>query len=184
MIADNGDYGIFLEQGQQDQFTQNSTFANPKAGIFVNYAMNRVHRSTHAGIHTRDGQHRYTIGHFGREERRTRRTWSRSTPVPRPQSPDSHRGRRFVKEVTVQTDGTGQGTFSLTEPDSILHSHGHRPEWRYLGVVERCTNRDYPAGHGDNGLCLGESVDSGGQQVTFTAVVAASRVRSASRQGR
>ena len=50
-------------------------------------------------------------------------------------------GKTFVQDVTVNTDGTGNGTFSLTEPIGFYTATATDSERRYLGVLERRGDR-------------------------------------------
>jgi hypothetical protein len=168
VIAYNGDYGIFLQQGQQDQFTQNSTFANAKAGIFVNYAMNKfigpptlVFTPGTASTGTLSG----TLAGGAKNAAYVVEIYSSpSDPVAgQPQ------GATFVKEVTVQTDGTGQGTFSLTEPYAFYTATDTDPSGDTSGLSNATGTAGLPATV--TTVSASANPSTLGQQVTFTAVV-------------
>ena len=170
VIANNGYYGIFLEQGQQDQFIRNSTFDNAKAGIFVNYAMNNFIGAptlTFTPGTGSTGTLSGTVGGVVKNAPYVIEIYSSpSAPVAgQPQ------GATFVQDVTVKTDSTGQGTFSITEPDAFYSATATDPNGDTSGLSDAVGTAGLPATV--TTVSASANPSTLGQQVTFTAVVTA-----------
>ena len=169
VIANNGYYGIYLLSGQQVQITRNSIFGNAKQrhlpGLFAERICScpPVH-----DIHAGDGKHRHTLGHAHRGEEHI----VRRRDLLQPDGPSSsEQGQTFVKDVTVTTDGTGQGSFSLTEPTGFYTATTTDP----LGDTSEFSNVAGTAALPGSVTTVSSSANPStpGQQVTFTAVVTA-----------
>jgi CSLREA domain-containing protein len=164
VIANNGYYGILLEAGQQVQFTRNTIFNNAKGGISRGYGTNGF---TGAPIMT------FTPGTGGdgilsgtiveaKNSSYVVEIFSNPTSV-------GNEGQSFVKELTVTTDGTGHGSFSLTEPAGFYtatttDSLGNSSEYSAVAGTVAASNTS---------VFSSANPSAPGQQVTFTAVVTA-----------
>ena len=62
VIAFNGGVGIHVSGGQQNQFTQNSIFANAGAGIKLVSGGEPVRHSARDDLHSGNGEHRHSLG--------------------------------------------------------------------------------------------------------------------------
>ena len=97
VIAFNGQFGIDLGQGQQDQFTQNSIFGNKTAGNLRGLASaTRMPRPPVLTFTPGIGRHRHALGHahLGCQHNVRR---SQSSPTPRPRRPARSRARRSFR---------------------------------------------------------------------------------------
>src|SRR5262249_52712215 len=118
VIAFNGGQGIAVQASQDDRFLRNSIFGNAQPGI--QFLTSNVNNSVtppamtftpgSGGNGTLDGTIKgspnaaYLIEIFSNP----------TAPVP-----GREQGKTFVEDLTVHTDGTGNGTFSVTEPDGF-----------------------------------------------------------------
>src|SRR5262249_30653625 len=91
---------------------------------------------------------------------------------PSAQSIGHVQGKTFVKDVIVKTDGTGKGTFSLTEPDAFYTATATDP----IGNTSAFSNAAGVVGLTASTTAITSSQNPSklGQQVTFTAEVTAS----------
>ncbi|MFI5459139.1 MAG: Ig-like domain repeat protein [Isosphaerales bacterium] len=166
VIANSGYYGIYLLAGQHDQFTRNSIFGNAKGGIFQNYLTNEFagpptltfapgtgSTGTLSGTLTEAKNTSYVVEIF-----------SNSTA-------QSSEGQTFVQEVTVTTDGTGQGTFSLSEPAGFYTATTTAPSGDTSEFSSVAGTAAMPAT--ETAVSSSANPSTPGQQVTFTAVVTA-----------
>jgi hypothetical protein len=114
VIADNGTFGITAVVGEQNLITHNSIFGNTDAGIFLNPGVGQPEAApvltftpTSASTGTLSGTLNaspslvYTVEVFSN---------------PSAVRAGDEQGKTFVQDVTVDTDSTGKGTFSVTEP--------------------------------------------------------------------
>jgi Periplasmic copper-binding protein (NosD) len=112
VIAYNGSEGINILSGQQDQIIRNSIFGNHSAGIAVAHSGNQFvvapalsftpgsgGNGTLSGTLTETPNTAYVVEVFSNP----------SAPVP-----GEEQGKTFVQDLTVNTDGSGKGTFSVT----------------------------------------------------------------------
>ena len=134
VIAFNGWDGIYVTNGsKQDQITQNTIFGNGHGGIDsqdssnpsanfspLTFTPGAGSNGTLAGTLTATPNEAYVVEIFSN---------------PSAPAAGHEQGKTFVQKVTVQTDGSGNGTFSVTEPNSYLHCDGDRPERRYVSVL-------------------------------------------------
>jgi Bacterial Ig-like domain (group 3)/Periplasmic copper-binding protein (NosD) len=169
VIAYNSDEGINIFAGQQDQIIRNSIFGNRFAGIAVAHSGNQFAAApvlkftpgsggngTLSGTLTETPNTAYVVEVFSN---------------PSAPAPGDEQGKTFVQDLTVNTDGSGKGTFSVNEPDT------------YYTVTARDPNGNTSAFSNAAGVAtLNTSVTSVvssanpstfGQQVTFTATVSA-----------
>ncbi len=114
VIAFNGGDAISITGGGQDQITQNSIFDNPGAGIKLSQGANAFPAVPVLSYATATGKLSGTL------------TASPSSSYvveifssPTPQAVGHEQGETFVQAVTVATDPSGQGNFSLTLPVGI-----------------------------------------------------------------
>ncbi len=167
VIANSSYYGIFLQAGQQVQFTRNSIFGNAKGGIDVGYLQNGLvgppnltfapgtgSTGTLSGTLTEAKNSSYVVEIF-----------SNSSSV-------GGQGQTFVQDVPVTTDGSGQGTFSLPEPTGFYTA----TTTDALGDTSAFSGvAGTPASAAASVTLVSSSANPSqqGQQVTFTAIVSA-----------
>jgi trimeric autotransporter adhesin len=111
VIANSGYYGIYLESGQQDEFIRNSIFGNVKEGIYRGYLTNGFVGAPTLTFAAGTGGNGTLSGTFTLIKNTTHLVEIFSNPTAQPSE-----GQTFVKDVPVTTDGTGNGSFSLSEP--------------------------------------------------------------------
>jgi hypothetical protein len=180
VVAHNG-YGIIMMHGQQDQFTRNSIFGNtgfpgsPPPGLVVDPPLNQSiaapvltftpgtgGNNTLAGTLTEAPNTTYVVEVFSNPSARTA---------------DQAQGQTFLQDVNVKTDGTGKGTFSLTEPTSFYTATATDPS----GDTSQFSNAaglvtvNMPAT--TTTVSSSQNPSTLGHQVTFTAVVTAAGFR-------
>jgi hypothetical protein len=170
VIAHNGGYGIYLLTGQQDKFSQNSIFGNSNSGIHENIFTNNSisppvltftpgtgSSGTLSGTLTELANTTYVVEVFS------------SSAAP---TTGQEQGQTFVKAVSVTTDGSGKGTFSLTEPNAFYTATVTDPTGDTSPFSNATGSQStLPASTTDLSSSLNPSTV--GQPVTFTAVVAA-----------
>jgi hypothetical protein len=170
VIAHNGQGGIILAEGQQDEFTRNSIFGNGAPGIYLvsganQFATPPVLKSMAgaggsgmiSGTVTGLPNTTYTVEIFSN-----------------PSAPalGQEQGKTFVQDVMVTTDGTGKGTFSVTEPDGFYTATDIDPSGNTSAFSNALALTSQPATVTTVSSSLNPSMP--GQAVTFTAVVTAS----------
>ncbi len=166
VIANSGEYGIYLPAGQQVQFTRNSIFDNAKGGFFrgegvdgflipptLTFAPGTGNTGTLSGTITEAKNTSYDIEIF-------------SNPTA-----ESEEGETFVQELTVTTDGTGQGTFSVSEPTGFYTATTTDPSGDTSDFSAVAATVSLPASV--TAVSSSANPSTSGQQVTFTAVVSA-----------
>ncbi len=169
VIADNGTVGISVDEGQQNLITHNSIFGNTDAGISLNPGVGQLEAApvltftpTSASTGTLSGTLNaspslaYTVEVFSN---------------PSAVRAGDEQGKTFVQDVTVDTDSTGKGTFSVTEPLGFYTATATDPSGNTsafsnaVGVQSLATTQTAVSSSA-NPLTVG-------QAVTFTAVVTA-----------
>src|SRR5262249_43832070 len=95
--------------------------------------------------------------------------------------PGKEQGKTFVQDLTVNTDGTGNGTFSVTEPVGYYTATATDPSGNTSVFSNSAGAPSLPASVTNVSSTLNPSTV--GQAVTFTAVVTAPHSRGR-RQGR
>ncbi len=169
VIAYNHFEGITILAGQQDQIIRNSIFGNGLAGIAVAHSGNQFAAApavtftpgsggngTLSGTLTETPNTAYVVEVFSN---------------PSAPAPGYEQGKTFVQDLTVNTDGSGKGTFSVNEPDSYYSVTARDPN----GNTSSFSNA---AGVGTLKTSVTSLVSSAnpstvGQQLTFTATVSA-----------
>jgi Bacterial Ig-like domain (group 3) len=164
VIANSGYYGIYLPAGQQIQFTQNSIFGNAKGGFFrgedvneliippaLTFAPGTGSTGTLSGTLTEAKNTSYDVEIF-------------SNPTAQ-----SGEGETFVQDVTVTTDGTGQGTFSVSEPIGFYTATATDP----IGDTSDFSAVAVTLAASLTTVSSSANPSTPGQPVTFTAVVTA-----------
>ena len=134
VIAFNGGDGIDVSAGEQDQITQNSIFGNAGAGITLSSGANQFATAPVMTFTPGGGGSGTLSGTLAASANVTYVVEIFSNPSA--PAAGQEQGKTFIQDVTVNTNGSGKGTFSVTEPNRNLHGHGDRPEWKYLGVLE------------------------------------------------
>ncbi len=61
-------------------------------------------------------------------------------------------GKTFVQDVTVNTDASGKGTFSVTLPNGFYTATATDPERQHVGVLESPAALPVAAGFDDGGV--------------------------------
>jgi parallel beta-helix repeat protein len=169
VVADNGGIGIEVDEGQQNRITRNSIFGNAGPGIYLGpfvsqavpapvltFAPGAGSSGTLSGTLKAASGVSYTIEIFSN---------------PSALVSGQEQGKTFVQDVTVNTDGSGKGTFSVTEPVGFYAATAIDPS----GNTSPFSNAV-----GSQGLAATQTTVSSssnpstvGQPVTFTAVVTA-----------
>ena len=153
VIANSGEYGIYLPSGQQVQFTRNSIFGNAKGGIYrgdgvdgfaspptLTFAPGTGSNGTLSGTVTESEEHRL-----------------RHRDLLQPDGP-VRRGRD-VRSGGDRNDRRNGPRHVLPErADRFLYGHSHRPVRKHLGVLGGRGDGDV-GGERDGSLFIGESVD-------------------------
>jgi hypothetical protein len=166
-IAFNGGDGIHVSGGQQDQFTQNSIFANGGAGIKLVSGANHSAKPpvltwtpvtgetlTLDGTLTGSPNVSYTVEIFSN---------------PSAPAAGHEQGETFIQDVTVKTDGSGKGSISLNEPDAFYTATATDPSGDTSGFSNAAGTSLQPATV--TTVSASPNPSSLGEQVTFTAVV-------------
>jgi hypothetical protein len=173
-VIANNLLGIVLTRGRQDQFIRNSIFDNTgeynvPPGIVVASGANQSavapvltftpgtgSAGTLSGTLTSTPNTTYVVEVFSN---------------PSAQAIGHVQGKTFIQDVSVKTDGTGKGTFSLTEPDAFYTATATDPN----GNTSVFSNAAGVVGLAASTTTVTSSQNPSklGQQVTFTAEVAA-----------
>ncbi len=164
VIANSGYYGIYLPAGQQIQFTRNSIFANATGGFFrgegvdgfiipptLTFAPGTGSTGTLSGTLTEAKNTSYDVEIF-------------SNPTAQ-----SGAGETFVQDVVVTTDGTGQGTFSVSEPTGFYTATATDPS----GNTSDFSSVAATLAASLTTISSSANPSTPGQPVTFTALVMA-----------
>ncbi len=169
VIVFNGGDGIHVSGGQQNKFTQNSIFANAGAGIELVSGANQSatppvmtftpgtgSTATLSGTLTSGRNLAYVVEVFSN-----------------PSAPAAglEQGKTFVKDVTVNTDGSGKGTFSATVPMGYYTATATDPSGNTSAFSQSVGSVKLPAT--EVALMSSSNPSTVGQQVTFTAEVTA-----------
>jgi hypothetical protein len=171
VIAFNTGNGISDQGSQNDRFLRNSIFGNGQVGIqfFVSNANNSVtppvmtstpgsgSNGTLAGTIQGSPNAAYLIEVFSNP----------TAPLA-----GQEQGKTFVQDITVNTDGTGKGTFSLTEPDGFYTATSTDPKGNTSAFSNAAGVATLPAT--TTAVSSSQNPSTVGQPVTFTAVVTAS----------
>jgi hypothetical protein len=166
LIAFNGQDGIDLMDGGQDQFTQNSIHDNKSAGIYLVWGQNQnaappVLTSTASsgilsGTLTWAPNTSYVIEIYS----------SHALPTA-----GKEQGPTFVQDVTVTTDGSGKGSFAVPEPDGYYTATATDPNRNTSAFSNGVAVSALPASV--TSVSSSANPSALGQSVTFTAVVTA-----------
>jgi CSLREA domain-containing protein len=169
VIANNGGIGIEVTEGQQNQITHNSIFGNAGAGIYLGPAVGQPvpapkltftpgagSAGTLSGTLKASPNLAYTLEIF-------------SNPSALPAGVEQ--GRTFVEDVTVDTDSSGKGTFTVTEPIGFYTATAIDPS----GNTSPFSNAVGSAAPAASQTAVSSSANPSTalQSVTFTAVVTA-----------
>jgi Bacterial Ig-like domain (group 3)/Right handed beta helix region len=169
VIADNAGIGIEVTEGQQNQITHNSIFGNAGPGIYLDPAVGLPvpapkltftpaagSTGTLSGTLKASPSVAYSIEVF-------------SNPSAEPAGEEQ--GKAFVQAVMVDTDSSGNGTFSVTEPIGFYTATAIDPS----GNTSPFSNAVGSQALAASQTVVVSSLDPStvGQPVTFTAVVTA-----------
>jgi hypothetical protein len=169
VIAFNGQDGIDLADGEQDNFAHNSIFGNGDAGIYLTWQTNQsatppvlaatpgpASNGTITGTLAAKPDTTYTVDIYS------------SLLAP---AAGKEQGETFVQEVMVTTDGTGKGTFSVTEPAGYYTAMDTDP----IGDSSAFSNAVGIVSLPSTVTTISSSANPStlGEQVSFTAVVTA-----------
>jgi hypothetical protein len=169
VIANNLGDGILVNGGHQDQITHNSIFANTGTGIYLESLANQsavepvltfTPGSGSAGTLsctlTASPNLTYTVEIFS---------------DPSDLSPGQEQGKTFIQDVTVNTDSSGTGTFSVTEPIGYYVATATDPSGNTSAFSKAVGSQALAASQTAVSSSLNPS--TAGQPVTFTAIVTA-----------
>jgi hypothetical protein len=167
VIADNGGAGIQVDGGQQDQITQNSIFGNAGSGIELTSQVNQSlaapvltftpgtgSTGTLSGTITESPNQTYTVEIFSN---------------PSAPTAGEEQGETFVQDVTVDTDASGNGTFSVTEPIGFYTATATDPSGNTSPFSNAGGSQALVASQ--TAVASSANPSTAGQTVTFTAVV-------------
>src|SRR5207248_2518760 len=85
--------------------------------------------------------------------------------------PGSEQGKTFVEQVTVDTDSSGNGTFSVTDPIGFYTATAIDPTGNTSPFSNAVGSQALAASQ--TGVSSSANPSTAGQTVTFTAIVAA-----------
>ena len=169
VIADNNGIGIEVNGGQQNQITQNSIYGNTSVRIYVDPSVGQPvpapvlsfmpgtgSTGTLSGTLKASPSVAYTIEIF-------------SDPSPAAVGPEQ--GKTFIQDVTVHTDSSGKGSFTLTEPVGYYAATATDPSGSTSPFSSVIGSQPLAA---SQTALSSSSPSTAGQSVTFTAVVTAS----------
>jgi hypothetical protein len=169
VIAFNGGFGIEVSGGDQDQITQNSIHDNASAGIKLVLGGNGVATApvmtftpgaggsgTLSGTLTSAANVTYVVEIFS------------NPTVP---AIGQEQGQTFIQDVTVNTNGSGTGTFSLTLPNGDYTATATDPNGNTSAFSAAVESQPSTASSTVVSSSMNPSIV--GQEVIFTAVVTA-----------
>ncbi len=167
VIANSGYYGIYLPAGQQVQITRNSIFGNVKGGEFLGEGVNGFIRPPVMTFTPGSGNTGTLSGTLTGATKNT----SYDVEIFSNPTAQSEEGETFVQEVTVTTDGTGHGAFSLSEATGFYTATATDPSGDTSDFSAVAATATLAASV--TTLSSSANPSTSGQQVTFTAVVTA-----------
>jgi parallel beta-helix repeat protein len=169
VVDDNGGIGIEVDEGQQNQITHNSIFGNTGPGIYLNPFVTQVvpapvltftpgagSTGTLSGTLKASPGVAYTIEIYSN---------------PSALAPGQEQGKTFVQDVTVNTDGSGKATFSVTEPIGFYAATAIDPSGNTSPFSNAVGSQALAASQ--TAVSSSSNPSTAGQPVTFTAVVTA-----------
>jgi hypothetical protein len=170
VIENNGGYGIDLLTGQNDTFSQNSIFGNSNAGIHENFGTNN---SVSPPVLT------FTPGAGSSGTLSVKLTGAANTTYvvevfSNASAPTTghEQGQTFVKAVSVTTDSSGRGSFSMTEPTAYYTASATDPGGN-TSQFSNATGSQLTLPASATVVSSSQNPSTVGQPVTFTAVVTA-----------
>ena len=169
VIAFNEGDAIDIGGGEEDEVSQNSIFGNNGAGIKLSGAANNLMAAPAMTFTPGSGSTGTLAGTLSGSPNTTYTVEIFSNPsVP---SPGFDQGKTFIQDVSVTTDGTGNGNFSVTEPLGDYTATATDPN----GNTSQFSAAAAPQPLATSSETLTSSVNPStlGQSVTFTAVVSA-----------
>ena len=171
VIAFNAGNGIYVNGGNQDLITRNSIFGNASAGIklfplstnqlatppALTFTPGAGGSGTLSGTLTASANLAYTIEIYSNP----------SAPVA-----GQEQGQTFIRDDTVNTDSSGKGSFSVTEPTGFYTATATDPSGDTSAFSTVAGSQALAASV--TAVSSSANPSTVGQQVTFTAVVTAS----------
>jgi hypothetical protein len=174
-VIANNTFGLIVDRGLQDQITQNSIFGNtgapgyPPPGLIVASTANQAVAAPGLTFTPGAGGSGTLSGALTEAPNSTYVVEVYSNPSA--QAASQAQGQTFVKDVSVKTDGTGKGAFSLIEPNGFYTATATDPSGDTSQFSNAAGSATLPATTTTVSSSLNPS--QAGQPVTFTAVVTA-----------
>jgi hypothetical protein len=168
-------FGLIVDTGQQDQITQNSIFGNigapgyPPPGLIVATTANQSIAAPGLTFTPGAGGSGTLAGTLTEAPNTTYVVEVYSNPSA--QAASQAQGQTFVKDVTVKTNGTGKGAFSLVVPNGFYTATATDPSGNTSQFSIAVGSATLPGTTTTVSSSLNPS--PAGEPVTFTAIVAA-----------
>jgi hypothetical protein len=168
-IAGNAGVGIALDSGQGIDITQNSIFGNTGVGIETSYGVNQNTVAPVLTFAPGSGSTGTLSGKLAGSPglNFTVEIFSDPTAL----APGHEQGRTFVTDVTVKIGGSGQGTFSLTEPYGFYAATATDPSGNTSAFSTVVGSP--PLAASQTSLSSSANPSTAGEPVIFTAIVTA-----------
>jgi hypothetical protein len=173
VIAYNGGVGIEANGYAGLQFVQNSIFANADRGIQLDGPTNNGLLAPVLAFAPTAGSTGTLSGTFKGSPNASHVVQIFSNPT-KP-APSQEQGKTFLQSVTVTTDGSGHGTFSLTEPIGLYFTASVTDPLGDTSQLSAAVGSATSATLAASTTTVSSSENSVtvGQSVTFTAIVTA-----------
>jgi hypothetical protein len=174
LIAYNGQDGINVQQGEQDQFTQNAIFGNKSTGIYLVWQGNQNATPPVLTFTPGSGNSGTLSGKlsWGANSTYVVEIYSNQTDP----TTGKEQGATFVQDVSVTTDGTGKGSFSVTEPTGVYYTATATDSSGNSSVFSNAVGASSLPALPPTQTSVTTSLNPStpGQTVTFTAIVTSS----------
>ena len=168
VIAYNGGDGIDVEGGEQDNLSGNSIFNNGGSGIKLTSQAN--HSAVPPALTFAAGAGSGTLTITMNAAPNTAYIVEYFSNLTAP-APGHEQGQTFAGAVTITTDGSGQGTYSVIKPNSFYSAFATDPSGNTSAFVAATTAQALPTSQ--TSVSSTANPSTVGQSVTFTAVVSA-----------
>jgi CSLREA domain-containing protein len=167
-IAYNGQFGIELYDGQQDRFTQNTIVGNKGAGIYEGWGYNHFANPPVLYYHPDSGTLSGTLS-GAPSTTYTIEVFSNAAA----EAAGNEQGTTFVQDVTLKTDASGKGSFSLSEPSGAYYTATATDPGGDTSAFSNSVGAQQGLPASTTALSSSLNPSLVGQPVTFTAVVSA-----------
>jgi hypothetical protein len=160
-----------VDTGQQNRITHNSIFGNTGPGIYLGpfvgqpvpaptltFTPGAGSTAALAGTLKASPNLAYTVEIYSN---------------PSALAPGQEQGKTFVQEVTVNTDGTGKGTFSVTDPIGYYVATASDPSGNTSAFSNAVGSQTPAKATSQTAVSSSANPSTVGQPMTFTAVVTA-----------